>query len=194
MRALFTIVALAGLIACAPAEPTASSELDAVEAELLATYFPTPENVVQRMLDAVDLQPGEIHFDLGSGDGRFVLTAAGDFGSDSTGFEIDETLVRISRNRIRRAGLGDHARILSQDLMTADFAAADVISAFLTPEGYVKLEPLLRQDVRDDTRLVAYKFPIPGWEPIETFTIDDKDPEIPTHEVFVYRGAPASSE
>ena len=69
-----------------------------------------------------------------------------------------------------------------------------VISIFLTPEAYVKLEPLLRQEIRDDTRLVAYKFPLPGWEPIETITIDDEDPEIPTHEIFVYRGASASSE
>lgn len=194
LRVLVTIAALAALLACASDEPALLSEIKAVEAELLATYYPTPEIVVQRMLEAVDLQPGETHFDLGSGDGRFVLAAAGKFGADSTGFEIDETLVRISRNRIRRARLDDRARILSQDLMTADFASADVISAFLTPEGYVKLEPLLRQKIRDDTRLVAYKFPIPGWNPIETFTIEDKDPEIPTHEVFVYRGAPASSE
>lgn len=191
----FATIALVVLLAgCSRAEPTTLVEIETVEAELLATYYPTPEIVVQRMLRAVDLQAGEVHFDLGSGDGRFVLAGARDFGADSTGFEIDPDLIAVSRNRIRRAGLVDSARILSQDLLTADFASADVISAFLTPEGYLKLEPLLRETIREDTRVVAYKFPVPGWEPIEVIAIQDSNPEIPTHEIFVYRGPPASNE
>jgi predicted RNA methylase len=146
------------------------------------------------MLESVDLQPGEVHFDLGSGDGRIVLAAAGDFGADSTGYEIDPDLIEVSSNRIRRAGLSDRARILSQDLLTADFERADVITAFLTPEAYVQLEPILRAEVRPDVRVVAYKFPVPGWRADEVIALEDRDPEIPTHEIFVYRGAPASSE
>jgi predicted RNA methylase len=194
VRTLFAIAAASLLLSCTPSDPAAPAEVEAVDAELLATYYPTPEIVVQRMLKAVDLQPGEIHFDLGSGDGRFVLAAAGHFGANSTGFEINPDLITVSRERIREAGMSDRARILSQDLLTADFAAADVISAFLTPEGYVKLEPLLRQTVRGDTRVVAYKFPVPGWEPIEVITFEDSDPTIPTHQIFIYRGVSASSE
>ncbi len=194
LRFLATIAVIVLLAACSRAEPTTLVETEATEAELLATYYPTPEIVVQRMLRAVDLQAGEVHFDLGSGDGRFVLAGARDFGADSTGFEIDPDLIAVSRNRIRRAGLVDSARILSQDLLTADFASADVISAFLTPEGYLKLEPLLRETIREDTRVVAYKFPLPGWEPIEVIAIQDSNPEIPIHEIFVYRGPPASNE
>jgi predicted RNA methylase len=146
------------------------------------------------MLEAVNLRSGEVHFDLGSGDGRIVLAAARDFGADATGFEIDPDLIELSRNRIRRGGLTDRARIVSQDLLTANFAKADVITAFLTPEAYVQLEPILRAEVQPDVRVVAYKFPVPGWKVDEVIALEDPDPEVPTHEIFVYRGPPALSE
>ena len=193
MRVLTFAILTALLCACTAPTPPAVAEA-VPEAELLATYYPTPELVVQRMLEAVDLQPGEVHFDLGSGDGRIVLAAAGDFGADSTGYEIDPDLITVSSNGIRRAGLSDRARILRQDLLKADFKRADVITAFLTPEAYVQLEPVLRAEARADVRVVAYKFPVPGWQADEVIALEDRDPTIPTHEIFVYRGAPASSE
>jgi hypothetical protein len=193
LRVLTFAILAALLCSCAAPAPPAVAEA-VPEAELLATYYPTPELVVQRMLGAVDLQPGEVLFDLGSGDGRIVLAAAGDFGADSTGYEIDPDLVAVSSKRIERAGLSDHARILRQDLLKADFQRADVITAFLTPEAFVQLEPVLRAKVRADVRLVSYKFPVPGWQADEIIAFEDRDPTIPTHEIFVYRGTPASSE
>ena len=193
MRVLTFAIVTALLCSCAAPEPPASAEA-VPDAELLATYYPTPEPVVKKMLEAVDLKPGEVHFDLGSGDGRIVLAAAKNFGADSTGYEIDPDLVTLSSNRIRRAGLSDRARILSQDLLQADFQSADVITAFLTPEAYVQLEPILRAEAREDVRVVAYKFPVPGWQADEIIAIEDRDPAVPTHEIFVYRSAPASSE
>jgi len=192
LRFLTCAILAAWLCSCAAREPPAAEAVP--EGELLATYYPTPEPVVQRMLQAVGLQPGEVHYDLGSGDGRIVLAAAGDFGADSTGYEIDPQLIELSRNRIRRAGLSDRARVLGEDLLQADFERADVITAFLTPEAYVRLEPRLRAEVRPGVRLVAYKFPVPGWQADEVIALEDRDPEIPTHEIFVYRGAPAASE
>ncbi len=196
LRVLTFAILAALLCSCAAPEPPAAAEavVEAPEAELLATYYPTPEPVVEKMLEAVDLKPEEVLFDLGSGDGRIVLAAAGDFEADATGYEIDPDLIRVSRNRIRREGLTDRARILSQDLLTADFAKADVITAFLTPEAFVQLEPILRAKVRPNARVVAYKFPVPGWSPDEVITLQDRDPEIPTHEIFVYRGAPAAGD
>lgn len=193
MRVLTFVILAALLCSCAAPEPPVSAEA-APDAELLATYYPTPEPVVKKMLEAVDLMPGEVHFDLGSGDGRIVLAAAKDFGADSTGYEIDPDLVTLSNNRIRRAGLSDRARILSQDLLQADFGRADVITAFLTPEAYVQLEPIMRAEVRPDVRIVAYKFPVPSWQADKIIALEDPDPTIPTHEIFVYRGAPDSSE
>ena len=172
--------------AAPPPPPSAEQAIEAPEAELLATYWPTPEPVVQRMLDMAGLQAGETHFDLGSGDGRYVLAAARR-GADSTGFEIDPELIAQARRRIAEAGLQDRARIEARDLLEADFAQADVITCFLVPESYPKVIPVIEAAVRPGTRVVAYKFPIPGWEPVETFAMEDPDPEIPTHEAFLYR-------
>lgn len=190
MRVVVAAGFLALIYACSPPQPVESTAAPEDHYRVLATYYPTPEPVVRRMLEAAAPQPGEVHFDLGSGDGRIVLAAARDFGADSTGYEIDPDLIEISRNRIRREGLLDKAKILGQDLLTADLGAADVITAFLTPEAYVELEPILRQKVKEDVRVVAYKFPVPNWKPDDVITMKDPDPTIPEHEIFVYKGRP----
>lgn len=169
----------------APKTVPASEAVEAPDAELLATYWPTPEPVVEKMLDMADLQPGETHYDLGSGDGRYVLAAARR-GADSTGFEIDPELIAESRRRIAQAGLKNRARIVAEDLLEADFSRADVITCFLVPESYPKVIPAIEAALRPGARVVAYKFPIPGWEAVETLSMEDPDPEIPTHEAFLY--------
>lgn len=139
------------------------------------------------MLQLSELQPGELHYDLGSGDGRFVVMAARDFGARSVGFEIDEALVKQSRRAIADAGLSETAEIRSEDLMAADYSAPQVITCFLTPEGLQKISPRLERTVQPETRLVSYKFPLPGWTPEAREEMLDPDPEIPLHEIFLYR-------
>ncbi len=155
--------------------------------ELLATYYPTPEPVVKRMLELADIQPGEVHFDLGSGDGRIVVTAAREFDARSVGFEIDDDLIKRSRRAIGELGVEDRAEIRNQDLMQADYASARVITCFLTPEGLEKVVSRLEQTLRRGSRVVSYKFPLPGWTPDAREEIVDEDPEIPLHELFLYR-------
>lgn len=172
---------LAVCLACAPetkpeAEPT-----------LLATFWPTPDAAVARMLQMAELQAGETLYDLGSGDGKIVLAAARDFGVEAVGIEIDEELVRQSRAAIAEAGVSEGARIVKGDLLAQDLSRADVLTVFLTPEAYPWLEPKLREDMRPGMRLLVYKFPIPDWEPVATAAFADPDPEIPTHRIYLYR-------
>ena len=162
-------------------------EATAPEPELLATYYPTPEPVVRRMLEMCELRPGELHYDLGSGDGRFVVMAAREFGARSVGFEIDEALIQQSRLAISEAGVDDRAEIRSEDLMLADYSEPRVVSCFHTPEGLKKLTPRLERTVQPETRIVVYKFPLPGWTPDVREEMTDPDPEIPLHEIFLYR-------
>lgn len=179
------LAAMAGAsFACGREEPAPPQQ---PEPELLATYYPTPQPVVRRMLEMSGLQPGELHYDLGSGDGRIVLTAARDFGARSVGFEIDPELIARSRRAIAEAGLRDSAEIRQEDLMLADYSRPQVITCFLTPEGLEKVTPRLERTLTPGARLVAYKFPLPGWEPDEREEIVDPDPEIPLHEIFLYR-------
>ncbi|MBI1353060.1 MAG: SAM-dependent methyltransferase [Acidobacteria bacterium] len=155
--------------------------------ELLATYYPTPLPVVRLMLEMSGLRPGDLLYDLGSGDGRIVLMAAREFGAHAVGYEIDELLIAESRSAIKAADVEDRAEIRNEDLILADYSAPDVISTFLTPEGLAKVTPRLEQTLRPGTRLVAYKFPLPGWTPERVEELVDEDPEIPLHEVFLYR-------
>ena len=157
------------------------------EPELLATYYPTPKPVVRRMLEISELAAGELHYDLGSGDGRFVIMAAQEFGAKSVGFEIDEDLIAQSRRAIQKAGLSANAEIRNEDLMLADYALPQVITCFLTPEGLEELAPRMERTLQAGTRIVTYKFPLPGWTPDAREEMVDPDPEIPLHEMFLYR-------
>lgn len=163
------------------------SERDLAEGELLATYYPTPDAVVDRLLDLADVQAGERFYDLGSGDGKLVIQAAAERGARAVGFEIDRELVDLSRRRIAERGLDGRAQIREQDLLEADFSGVDVVTVFLTPEGLESVAPKLASSLEPGTRVVSYKFPIPDWEPDETEEIDDGDPETPLHHLYLYR-------
>lgn len=152
---------------------------------LLSVWEPSPDEAVRRMLEITGLQAGETHFDLGSGDGRFVVAAA-KLGAHSTGYEIDPELIAQSRARIAEEGLEDRARILDEDLLKAEFERADVITMYLTPESYPPLMPLLEEKLRAGARVAAYKFPAPGWTPDRVERWRDEDPDIPLHEAFFY--------
>jgi hypothetical protein len=175
------ILALCCLACGSPAPQTE------VEGELLATYEATPHDVVRRMLEIAEVKPGELLYDLGSGDGRIVIAAAQEFRVKSLGFEIDRDLVHMSQKAINSKRLGRLARIESQDLMTADFSKPDVITCYLTPEGLQKVAPKLEAEMKPGSRLVSYKFAIPGWTPVRTETMKDRDPDVPLHEIFLYR-------
>ena len=176
------IIAISLLASCGSPAPQRE-----IEGELLSTWEPTPHAVVRRMLEMAEVKQGELLYDLGSGDGRIVIAAAGEFNVKSLGFEIDRNLVHMSQKAIRSKRLGRLARVEAKDLMTADFSQPDVITCYLTPEGLEKVTPKLEAEMKSGSRLVAYKFPIPGWEPVQTETLKDDDPEVPLHEVFLYR-------
>src|SRR5215468_1113962 len=103
------------------------------ESEKLAPYYPTPETIVEKMLQIGGLKAGEKMFDLGSGDGRIVIMAAQKFHADAVGVELDRDLCRRSMERIRKLGLEKSARILNGDLLQQDYSSADLITVYLLP-------------------------------------------------------------
>ncbi|MCB1020693.1 MAG: 50S ribosomal protein L11 methyltransferase [Bryobacterales bacterium] len=151
----------------------------------LAPYVPSPDPIVRQMLTLGELRPGELHFDLGSGDGRIVLAAAS-LGARSVGFEIDPKLVDSSRHAIRKAGLSKLARIEKQDLYTADFRQVDLITTYLLPVMLKELVPILEQQMKPGSRLVSHDYPIPGWTPEKTESGVDASNGLP-YRVFLYR-------
>lgn len=156
------------------------------EGEKLAPYYPTPETIVERMLQLAELKPGEKMFDLGSGDGRIVIMAAQKFGANATGVEIDKDLWKQSTDRIKALGLEKRARIILGDIMRQDYSSADVITVYLLPSSNDKIRPLLEKQLKKGARIVAHDFEFSGWTPVQVEHIDD-DGEGRSHTLYLYR-------
>lgn len=156
------------------------------EGEKLAPYYPTPETIVERMLQLAELKPGEKMFDLGSGDGRIVIMAAQKFGANATGVEIDKDLWKQSMDRIKALGLEKRARIILGDIMRQDYSSADVVTVYLLPSSNDKIRPMLEKQLRKGARIVAHDFEFSGWTPVKVEHIDD-DGEGRSHTLYLYR-------
>src|SRR5438552_14619184 len=96
----------------------------------LAPYYPTPQAVVDKMLQLGGLKAGEKMFDLGSGDGRIVIMAAKKFKADATGVEFDDALWKQSMDKIKSLGLSATARIIHGDLLKQDYSSADLLTVY----------------------------------------------------------------
>jgi predicted RNA methylase len=152
--------------------------------EKLAPYYPTPLSIVERMLDLGELKPGEKMFDLGSGDGRIVIMAAQKYHADATGVELDSDLVASSQEKVRQLGLKT-ARIVYGDILKQDYSSANLITVYLLPESNIKVRPILEEQLKKGTRIVAHDFVIGGWTPVKTITIPD-DGEGRSHMLYLY--------
>jgi hypothetical protein len=153
--------------------------------EKLAPYYPTPETIVDRMLEAGQLKAGEKMYDLGSGDGRIVIMAARKYHADATGVELDTDLVISSGNKIKQLGLQKTARIIHGDILKQNYSSANLITVYLLPDSNLKLRPILEAQLKPGTRVVAHDFGIGGWTPTRTITIPD-DGEGRSHTLYIY--------
>jgi protein-L-isoaspartate O-methyltransferase len=174
---LFAGVLAAALVAIAQAPK---------EVEKLAPYYPTPETVVQRMLQLGELKPGEKMYDLGSGDGRIVIMAAQKFKANSVGVEFDEGLWKQSMERIQALGLQKSARIIHGDIMQQHYEDADLVTVYLLPLSNDKVTPLLEKQLKKGARVVAHDFEFSAWKAERTVDIDD-DGEGRSHRLYLYR-------
>ncbi len=156
------------------------------EPEKLAPYYPTPETIVQKMLQLGDLRPGQKMFDLGSGDGRIVIMAAEKFKVSSVGVELDKDLYRQSTDKIQELRLQRVARIINGDVLQQDYSSADLVTIYLLPIANDKLRPILEKQLKKGTRVVCHDFPINEWKAEKTETVDD-DGEGRSHTLYLYR-------
>jgi protein-L-isoaspartate O-methyltransferase len=154
--------------------------------EKLAPYYPTPEVVVDKMLQLGGLKAGEKMFDLGSGDGRIVIIAAQKYKADATGVEFDDALFKQSMEKIKTLGLSSRARIIHGDLLKQDYASADLLTVYLLPMSNDKLSPILEKQLKKGTRIVAHDFEFSAWTPVKVEDIDD-DGEGRSHRLYLYK-------
>ena len=135
-------------------------------------WVPTPQALVDRMLDMAKATPNDFVMDLGSGDGRTVITAA-KRGISAMGIEYDWKMVDLSRRNAEKEGVTDRARFVKQDLFKTDLSKASVITMFLLPAINLKLRPKIL-NLKPGTRVVSNSFDMGDWEADETVTLDAK--------------------
>ncbi len=133
-------------------------------------YVPTPYVTVDEMLRLARVTDKDFIIDLGSGDGRTVITAARKFGARGLGVDLDRTLVIQSEESARQAGVSDRVRFLEQDLFKTDLTQATVITMYLLPAVNLRLRPLLL-NLRPGTRIVSHDFDLGDWQPDGKTTI-----------------------
>src|SRR2546423_4972530 len=145
----------------------------ASQVDKLAPYYPTPETIVEKMLELGGLKGGEKMVDLGSGDGRIVIMAAQKFHADATGVEYDKDLYQQSMEKIRKLGLQKSARIVHGDIFNQNYSSYDLVTVYLLPNSNDKVRPMLEKQLKKGARVVSHDFEFRGWSPEKVDTIDD---------------------
>lgn len=136
-------------------------------------YVRTPQMVVERMLELAEVSEDDVVYDLGSGDGRIVITAAQQFGARGVGIEIDPELVWQARENAGFVGVSDQVEFRQGDLFEADISEATVVTMYLLPSINLKLRPKLFEELDPGTRVVSHDFDMNEWQPDSTVTVDD---------------------
>lgn len=158
------------LVFAAPIAAQTAPDLD-------VPYVTTPDHVVNAMLSLAGVTGRDFVLDLGSGDGRIVITAAAKFGAGGMGVEIDPALVALSNENAQKAGVAERARFVEQDLFATDLAQASVITMYLLPDVNLKLRPELLK-LRPGTRIVSHDWDMGDWQPDGKVVVDVPDKKL----------------
>jgi len=162
---LYMPATLAQAVPTQPAAP-AKPKADVV-------YVPTPQPVVDAMLALANVKKTDVVYDLGSGDGRIVITAAQKYGARGVGIELDPDLVKKARANAAAAGVANKVRFVTQNLFEADLRPATVVTLYLLQSINERLRPKLVRELSPGTRVVSHVFNMgPEWPPERTETID----------------------
>ena len=171
---LTTCVCLAATLAYAQAPGPAGQkpfEPTVGQAGKDVVWVPTPQALVNKMLDMAKVTPSDFLMDLGSGDGRTVITAA-KRGLRAMGIEYNPDMVELSKKNAAAAGVSDKATFVKADIFETDFSKATVITLFLLPDLNLRLRPKILE-MTPGTRVVSNSFRMEAWEPDETETVSE---------------------
>jgi SAM-dependent methyltransferase len=159
-----TVTVAAGSAPAQDAKPTAT----------LAPFSATPQEVVDRMLEMAEVTKSDVVYDLGSGDGRLVITAAKRFGAHGVGIDIDPALITQSRANARKEGVESLVEFRQQDALAVDVSPASVVTLYLLSGANLKLRPTLQKQLKPGSRIVSHQFGMGDWVPTRTETIIDQ--------------------
>jgi tRNA G37 N-methylase Trm5 len=169
--ALAAVAVVAGVMLSAGTGVKAESS-PAAQGQSLAPYVPTPQDVVERMLTLAQVGPKDVVVDLGSGDGRLVVTAAKKFGARGVGIDIDPARIAEGQANAIKDGVANLVEFRQQDALEADLSKATVVTLYLLSSSNVKLRPRLLSQLKPGARVVSHQFGMGDWQPdkVDTFT------------------------
>jgi predicted RNA methylase len=151
--------------------------------ENLGPPIPTPEFLVDKMLEAARVRPGETVYDLGSGDGRIVITAAQKYGAKAVGVELRPDLCDKARERVKELGLEDKVTIMQGSALHVNLSGADVVTMYFLTSSNERLRPTLEHWLKPGARVVSNQFPVKGWKAAQTVRVKAGTME---HTIYVY--------
>jgi SAM-dependent methyltransferase len=136
-------------------------------------WVPTPQSLVERMLQMAGTKPTDYVVDLGSGDGRTVITAAKKFGAKALGVEYNPDMVDLAKRNAQKEGVADRAQFTRADIFQTDFSQATVLTMYLLPSLNVKLRPTIL-NMKPGTRVVSHAFTMDDWQPDQVDSSDGR--------------------
>ena len=180
---LFAVVAAAAWLALAgPAPLSGQDKNDKVTCQII--YVPTPQPVVDKMLDMAKVTDKDIVFDLGCGDGRVVATAAKKYGAKGIGVDIDPERIKDSNETVKKQGVEKLVEIRQGDaLKVKDLEKGTVVMLYMLDEFMKKLEPIAKKRLPKGARIVSHDFRFPNWEP--DAVVEFQGPER-SHNLYLY--------
>jgi SAM-dependent methyltransferase len=134
-------------------------------------YVPTPQLVVDEMIKLANVGAGDYVIDLGSGDGRTIITAAKEKGANGFGVDINPRLVGLSNKNAEKAGVADRVQFYAKDMFETEISRANVLMLYVLPDFMTKLRSKLLAELRPGTRIVAHDYYMEGWHPDQTITL-----------------------
>ena len=135
-------------------------------------YVPTTEAVVEKMLEMAKVGPNDIVYDLGSGDGRIVITAAKKYGARGLGVDIDPERVKEAKENAQAAKVTDKVQFKEGNLFDVDLSPATVVTLYLLPDVNLKLRPKLLSELKPGTRVVSHNYHMGDWKPEQTVQLE----------------------
>jgi SAM-dependent methyltransferase len=170
--------------ACSREPPAPAADVSGEPRKPDVLYVPTPQSIVDKMLELARVEGDDVVYDLGCGDGRIVVTAARRYGARAVGFDIDPVRVAEARANVRENGVERLVTIEQKDIFTLDLSPASVVTLYLLPSLNVQLIPQL-QRMKPGSRVVSHDFDIMGVVPLQTLTSAPDDKGAP-HTIYVF--------
>ena len=165
---------LVAVLAATPSAPAGAQEVATATRRPDVIYVPTPEEVVDAMLQVAKVTKNDVVYDLGTGDGRIPVTAAKKYGARGVGIDIDPQRIKDATENVQKNGVGDRVRIIQGDLFETDISEATVVTLYLLPSLNQKLMPKLMKELKPGTRIVSHAFDMGDWKPEQELDVNGR--------------------